>query len=127
YFDRAALAAMALTTDSSILTAVGNDYGYEQLFSRQIEANGNAGDIFIAISTSGNSANIIKAIESAKVKGLIIVGLSGAKEGKMDKMCDYMLKIPSTDTPRIQEAHITIGHILCQLIEEKIFHAFEVK
>ncbi|MEA2029865.1 MAG: D-sedoheptulose 7-phosphate isomerase [Campylobacterota bacterium] len=123
YFDRPALGAMALTTDSSILTAIGNDYGYDQLFSRQIEANGDEGDIFIAISTSGNSSNIIKAIESAKQKGLKIVGLTGAKEGKMDTLCDLIIKAPSTDTPRIQEAHILIGHILCQVIEEEMFGA----
>jgi len=123
YFDRAALAAQALTTDSSILTAIGNDYGYEHLFSRQIEANGNAGDIFIALSTSGNSANIIRAIDVAKAKGLMIVGLTGAKEGKMDSLCDAIIKVPSTDTPRIQEAHILIGHILCQVIEQEMFGA----
>jgi len=121
YFDRPALGAMALTTDSSILTAIGNDYGYDQLFSRQIEANGNEGDIFIAISTSGNSVNIIKAIESAKKKGLTIVGLTGNKEGKMDALCDMIIKVPSSDTPRIQEAHILIGHILCGTIETEIF------
>jgi len=121
YFDRPALAAMALTTDSSILTAIGNDYGYDQLFARQIEANGNEGDIFIAISTSGNSVNIINAIESAKQKGLKIIGLTGAKEGKMDSMCNRIIKAPSTDTPRIQEAHILIGHILCQVIEAEMF------
>ncbi len=121
YFDRAALAAIALTTDSSILTAVGNDYGFESLFSRQIEAHGQEGDIFIALSTSGNSPNILQAIQSAKQRGVKIVGFTGAKEGKMDTLCDYIIKAPSTDTPRIQEAHIMLGHIFCQMVEEQIF------
>jgi D-sedoheptulose 7-phosphate isomerase len=121
YFDRAALPAIALTTDSSILTAIGNDYGYDKLFARQIEANGVEGDIFIAISTSGNSANIIEAIQSAKDKGISVIGLTGAKEGAMDALCDMIIKVPSSDTPRIQEAHILIGHILCGMIEEEMF------
>jgi D-sedoheptulose 7-phosphate isomerase len=121
YFDRAALAAIALTTDSSILTAVGNDYGFESLFSRQIEAHAHAGDIFIALSTSGNSPNILQAIQSAKQRGVKIVGFTGTKESKMDTLCDYIIKVPSTDTPRIQEAHIMIGHIFCQMVEEQIF------
>lgn len=121
YFDRPALPAIALTTDSSILTAIGNDYGYDQLFARQIEANGVEGDVFIAISTSGNSANIVNAIEAAKKKGIIVVGLTGNKEGKMDTLCDKIIKVPSADTPRIQEAHILIGHILCGMIESEMF------
>jgi len=121
YFDRPALSAVALTTDTSILTAIGNDYGYENLFSRQIEANGAEGDVFIALSTSGNSKNIIKALEVAKSKKVITVGLSGSNVGAMDELCDYMIKVPSTSTPRIQEVHIVIGHILCMLVERKLF------
>ncbi|MDD1504959.1 D-sedoheptulose 7-phosphate isomerase [Lysinibacillus sp. CNPSo 3705] len=121
YFDRPGLPSLALTTDSSILTAIGNDYGYERLFSRQIQANGIAGDMFIGISTSGNSANVIKALEECKDKNIITVGLTGAHGGKMDELCDYCIKVPSIETPRIQEAHILIGHIICSIIEEAIF------
>ncbi|NVJ60868.1 MAG: D-sedoheptulose 7-phosphate isomerase [Gammaproteobacteria bacterium] len=121
YFDRPALSAVALTTDSSILTAIGNDYGYEKLFSRQIEGNGIEGDVFIAISTSGNSQNIVEALKTAKNKNIITVGLSGEKIGAMDEYCDFIIKVPSCSTPRIQEAHILIGHTLCMLIEQKLF------
>ncbi|MCD1259526.1 D-sedoheptulose 7-phosphate isomerase [Paenibacillus athensensis] len=121
YFDRPGLASIALTTDTSILTAIGNDYGYERLFSRQIQANGNEGDLFIGISTSGNSANVVKALEACKEKSIITVGLTGAKGGKMEALCDYCIKIPSDETPRIQEAHILVGHIICAAVEQAIF------
>jgi len=121
YFDRPGLPSMALTTDTSILTGVGNDYGYEQLFARQLSANGTKGDMFIAISTSGNSINIVEALIVARQKGLITVGLTGKKSGQMDKYCDYCIKINSEETPRIQEAHILIGHIICSVVEEVIF------
>lgn len=121
FFDRPGLSAFALSTDTSILTAIGNDYGYELSFARQIQANANEGDIFIGISTSGNSKNIIKAIEEAKKKGVITIGLVGEKECEMDKICDYILKVPSTSTPTIQESHIMIGHIICAIVEEQIF------
>ena len=121
YFDRPALPALALTTDTSILTAIGNDYGYSQIFSRQIEANANKGDIFIGISTSGNSENILNAINTAKEKKIITIGLTGQTGGKMKELCDYCLCIPSNETPRIQEAHILIGHIFCASIEEALF------
>ena len=121
FFDRPGLSAFALSTDTSILTAIGNDYGYELSFARQIQANANEGDIFIGISTSGNSKNIVKAIEEAKKKGVITVGLVGEKECEMDKICDYILKVPSTSTPTIQESHIMIGHIICAIVEEEIF------
>lgn len=121
FFDRSALSAISLTTDTSILTAVGNDYGYEYSFSRQIEANANRGDVLIAISTSGNSKNIVKAIETAKLKNVTVIGLVGAKECKMDSICDYIIKVPSTSTPIIQESHIMIGHIICAIVEENIF------
>ena len=121
YFDRPGLASMALTTDTSIITAIGNDYGYDKLFSRQVQANGVKGDIFIGISTSGNSENIIKALEECKLKGIITVGLTGEKGGKMVELCDYCIKAPSNETPRVQEAHILIGHIICAVVEEAIF------
>jgi len=120
-FDRPALPAMALTTDTSILTAIGNDYGYDSLFSRQLEANGRPGDVFIAISTSGNSPNIVRALQAADGIGLVAVGLTGATGGEMADLCRYCVNIPSTDTPRIQEGHITIGHILCASTEQALF------
>lgn len=121
YFDRPGLASIALTTDTSILTAIGNDYGYEKVFSRQLEAQGTKGDIFIGISTSGNSANILKALEICKEKGIISIGLTGQSGGKMNELCDYCIKVPSSCTPRIQESHILIGHILCAIVEEELF------
>ncbi|TQR33662.1 phosphoheptose isomerase [Campylobacter sp. MIT 99-7217] len=121
YFDRDGLASIALTTDTSILTAIGNDYGYERLFSRQLEANGVLGDMFIGISTSGNSKNILEALKSCKEKGILSVGLTGMSGGAMQGLCDYCIKVPSNETPRIQEAHILIGHIICAIIEESLF------
>lgn len=120
-FDRPALPAMALTTDTSILTAISNDYGYESLFSRQLEANARPGDVFIAISTSGNSPNILRALATASRLDLVSIGLSGASGGKMAELCRYCMRIPSTDTARIQEGHITIGHILCASTEQALF------
>ena len=121
FFDRPGLSAFALSTDTSILTAIGNDYGYEKSFSRQIQANAKAGDIFIAISTSGNSKNIVMALEEAKGKGVITVGLVGNKNCEMDKFCDFIIHVPSSLTPTIQESHIMIAHIICGLVEEAIF------
>lgn len=121
YFDRPALASIALTTDTSALTAIGNDYGYELLFSRQLEANGQSGDIYIAISTSGNSKNVLKSLESAKKLGIKTVGLTGASGGKMKDLVDYCITVPSDETPRIQECHILIGHILCAAVEKELF------
>ena len=121
YFDRPPLAAIALTTDSSILTAIGNDYGYEDVFARQVQAHGRAGDVFIAISTSGNSPNILKAIEAAKLLGLVVIGLTGRNGGKMKGLCDVCLCAPSDSTPRIQECHLVIEHNLCAYIEESRF------
>ncbi|NQX88199.1 MAG: D-sedoheptulose 7-phosphate isomerase [Halioglobus sp.] len=120
-FDRPGLPALALTTDTSILTAVGNDYGYEQLFRRQVEANGVAGDVFLGISTSGNSQNIVRALEAAKLKGIATFGLTGGGGGNMRDLCDQCLCVPSTETPRIQEAHILIGHTLCAMVELALF------
>ncbi|EDO7695048.1 D-sedoheptulose 7-phosphate isomerase [Campylobacter coli] len=121
YFDRPGIASIALTTDTSILTAIGNDYGYENLFARQVQAQGVKGDVFIGISTSGNSKNILKALEICKQKGIISIGLSGASGGAMNELCDYCIKVSSTCTPRIQEAHILIGHIICAIVEEELF------
>ncbi|MBP5457943.1 MAG: D-sedoheptulose 7-phosphate isomerase [Paludibacteraceae bacterium] len=121
YFDRPGIPSIALTTDTSILTAVGNDYGFERLFARQIEAQGQKGDVFIGISTSGNSKNILAALEACKAKGIQTIGLTGEKKCRMDDLCDIVLKIPSADTPRIQESHIMVGHILCGLVEEALF------
>ena len=120
-FDRPSIPSLALTTDTSNLTAIGNDYGYDQVFSRQLEGMGQAGDIFIGISTSGNSVNIIKAFESAKKKGITTVALTGRDGGEMAKMADVALVVPSNSTPRIQESHILIGHIICDIIEKETF------
>ena len=121
YFDRPGLPSIALTTDTSILTAIGNDYGYEKLFARQIQANGKRGDIFIGISTSGNSKNIIEALKECKNKDIITIGLTGSSGGRMKELCDYCICVPSDETPRIQESHILIGHIICSVVEEEIF------
>lgn len=115
--DRQALPVIALTTDSSILTSISNDSGFQYIFSRQIEALGERGDIFIGISTSGNSENIIQAIKTAKKTGLLTIGLLGNNGGKTKKYCDFALVVPSRSTPRIQEAHILVIHILCELID----------
>lgn len=121
YFDRPALPAIALTTDTSILTAAGNDYGFEKIFSRQIEANGVKGDVLFAITTSGNSPNILKAIEACRTKGITVIGLTGGTGGLMKDKCDHILTVPSNETPIIQESHIMIGHIICALVEEEMF------
>jgi len=121
YFDRPGIASIALTTDTSIITAIGNDYGYDKLFSRQIQAQGSAGDVFIGISTSGNSANLVEALRMCGQKGIKTIGLTGFTGGKMDSMCDLCIKVPSGETPRIQESHILIGHIICCIVEEKLF------
>ena len=121
FFDRPGLTAFSLATDTSILTAIGNDYGYEKSFSRQIQANAKEGDVFIGISTSGNSNNIVLALQEAQKKGVITVGFVGQKECEMDKWCDYIIHVPSSSTPTIQESHIMIGHIICALVEEAIF------
>lgn len=119
--ERSALPAMALTTDTSILTAVANDYGYETVFSRQLEALANDGDVLIAITTSGTSPNILKAVETAHSKGVIVIGLTGETGGNLKDSADLTIMVPSTDTARIQEAHITIGHIICHLVEKGLF------
>ena len=115
--ERRGLPAIALTTDTSALTAIANDYGYNRIFNRQVEALGREGDLFIGISTSGNSANVISAFTSAKDLGCKTIGLSGRDGGAMNDACDINLVVPSDDTPRIQEMHITIGHILCAAVD----------
>lgn len=120
-FDRNPLPAVALTTDSSILTAIGNDYGYEQVFSRQVQGLGRAGDVLFAYSTSGNSPNIVKALQTARELQLATVGLTGASQGIMNAFCDHLLCVPSTCVPRIQEGHLLIGHTLCEVVEQRIF------
>ena len=121
YFDRPGIPSIALTTDSSVLTAIGNDYGYEKLFSRQVQAMGSEGDIFVGLSTSGNSPNILSALDTCKEKSIFSIGLTGMTGGKMAEKCDICIKVPSNDTPRVQESHILIGHILCCTIEQALF------
>ena len=125
YFDRPGLPSIALTTDSSVITAIGNDYGYDHLFARQVQALGNEGDIFFGLSTSGNSPNILKALDACKEKGILTIGLTGRTGGKMVDKCDFCIKVPSDDTPRIQESHILVGHIICCLVEEELFPDFK--
>jgi D-sedoheptulose 7-phosphate isomerase len=121
YADRKALPAEALHCNTSYLTAVANDYGFDVVYSRMIDGIGEMGDVLIGLSTSGNSANIVKAFEVAKEKGITTIAFTGITGGQMKSVSDYLVNIPSTDTPRIQESHITIGHIICQLVEEKYF------
>ena len=125
-FDRPGLASIALTTDTSMLTAIGNDYGFVQLFARQIQANGQEGDVYFGISTSGNSANILESVYLAKDMGITTVALCGAA-GKLPEVCDLTLNVPSTSTPYIQESHISIGHIICGLVEEAMFSELKPK
>ncbi|MDC3305379.1 D-sedoheptulose 7-phosphate isomerase [Flavobacteriales bacterium] len=121
YTDRPPLYAEALHVNSSYMTAVANDYGYEATYARMIEAVGRKGDVIIGISTSGNSPNVVKAMRKAKELEMLTIGFTGESGGKMKEICDIMICVPSDDTPRIQEAHILIGHIICQLIEEEMF------
>lgn len=120
-FDRPGLPSIALTTDTSILTAIGNDYGYESLFARQIQANGNKGDIFIGYSTSGKSPNILRAFEEARAQELTCIGMTGNRGGPMRELSDYLLEVPSANTPKIQEGHLVLGHIICGLVEDTLF------
>jgi len=121
YFDRPGLSAFALTTDTSVLTAIGNDYGYEKVFSRQVEASAKKGDIVIGISTSGNSPNVLKGLQAAKEIGAITIGLTGQQGGAMRALCDICICAPSTSTPRIQECHLVIEHTICALVEARLF------
>lgn len=121
YYDRPGLPAIALTTDTSILTAIGNDYGYDYTFARQVEALGRRGDVLVVISTSGNSPNILRAAQAAKDRGVSVIGFTGQSGGKLAPLSDLCFRIPSDETPRIQEGHEFIGHLLCALIEEGMY------
>lgn len=123
YLDRPPLFAEALHVNGSFLTAVANDYGYDEVFARAVRAMGQQGDVLFALSTSGHSANILKAIKAAKGLGMKVVGLTGASGGDMADQCDLLIQIPSTDTPRIQEGHLLIGHIICELTESVLFNS----
>jgi D-sedoheptulose 7-phosphate isomerase len=122
YLDRKPLFAEALHVNTSFLTAVANDYSFEEVYSRLVEGKGRRGDILMGLSTSGNSKNVIKALNMAKRKGLLTVGLTGKSGGKMKGICDHIIKVPSSDTPRIQECHIMIGHIICEIVEKALAH-----
>lgn len=126
-FDHPALPCVALTTDSSAMTATANDYGYEHVFARQIVALGRPGDVFLAISTSGNSPNVLLALDAARAGGLVTLGFAGAAGGKMVPLCDHVLRAPSTWTPVIQQCHITAAHIVCALVERAMFPALAPK
>ncbi len=121
--NRPAMRAMALTTDSSILTAIGNDYGYERAFVRQIEGLGQAGDVFLGISTSGRSPNILRALELCRTMGIVTIGMTGKQAVRMPPLCDYCIKIPSDVTMHIQEAHLALEHVFCMLVERHYFRA----
>jgi D-sedoheptulose 7-phosphate isomerase len=121
YKDRKALPSDALHCNTSYLTAVANDYSYDVIYSRLVDGTMNSGDILIGLSTSGNSKNIINAFKTAKEKGIVTIGLTGIVGGEIAVLSDYLINIPSTDTPRIQEAHIMVGHIICELVESKLF------
>jgi D-sedoheptulose 7-phosphate isomerase len=120
-FDRPGLPAIALTTDTSIITAIGNDSGYEKVFARQVQALGRAGDVFVGISTSGKSPNVLAALREARATGLVCVGFTGGDGGPMAGLCDHLVATPSTHTPKIQEGHIAVAHIVCGLIEKACF------
>jgi D-sedoheptulose 7-phosphate isomerase len=120
-FDRPGLPAIALTTDTSIITAISNDYGYDMLFARQVQALGSERDVFIGYSTSGQSTNILRALQEARSRGLTCIGLTGKRGGPMRQLCDYLFEVPSVETPKIQEGHLVIGHILCALVESAMF------
>ncbi len=122
YHDRPPLFAEALHVNTSYLTAVGNDYSYDEIYARIVQAKGRTNDILLGISTSGNSTNVVRAFEEAKSRGMITISFTGENGGKMKELSDILINVPSTDTPRIQESHITIGHIICELVESKIFN-----
>lgn len=121
YKERKGICAISLASNNSSITAIGNDYGYEKVFARQVEALGKEGDILFAISTSGNSESIINALNTAKFLGLITIGFTGKNPCLMDGLCDVLFKVPSDETPIIQEAHIMLGHLICKIVEENLF------
>jgi D-sedoheptulose 7-phosphate isomerase len=120
--DRASMRAVALTTNTSSLTAIGNDFGYDQVFSRQLEGLGQRGDVLVAITTSGASASVLRAIDVARRLGMVVIGMTGARGARFAERCDFALVAPSFETPRIQEGHLAMGHTLCQLIEQALAH-----
>ena len=120
-YDRAPLAALALTTDTSILTAGGNDYGFEQVFERQVQALGRSGDVFLGISTSGDSPNVVRALEAARAMGIVTLGFSGGEGGKMRDLCDGLFLAPARETALIQQAHLVAAHVICALVERTMF------
>jgi D-sedoheptulose 7-phosphate isomerase len=121
YYDRPPLFAEALHVNTSYITAVGNDYSYDEVYARAVRGFGRASDVLVGISTSGNSPNIVRALEAAREQGMVTVGMTGETGGKMKELCQFLLNIPSKDTPRIQECHILLGHIICQIVEENLF------
>ena len=121
YMDREPLFAEALHTNTSYITAVANDYSYDEIYARLVKAKGREGDVLIGLSTSGNSKNVVKALELANELGMITIGFTGARGGKMEPYCKYLITVPSQDTPRIQEAHMVIGHIVCEIVERELF------
>jgi D-sedoheptulose 7-phosphate isomerase len=121
YYDRPPLFAEALHVNTSYITAVGNDYSYDEVYARAVRGFGRTGDVLVGISTSGNSPNIVRALEAAREQGMVTVGMTGETGGKMKELCQFLLNIPSKDTPRIQECHILLGHIICQIVEENLF------
>ena len=121
YFDRPPLYAEALHVNTSYLTAVGNDYGYDETYARMVKAMGRKGDVLFAMSTSGNSANILRAVAVAREQGMTVIGFTGETGGKLAAHCDYLLAVPSQDTPRIQECHMLVGHLICELVEGELF------
>jgi D-sedoheptulose 7-phosphate isomerase len=126
YFDRPGIPSIALSTDTSIITAIGNDYGFDRLFERQVQAQGKSGDVFIGLTTSGNSENIIKALYACKEKNIQSIILTGGNGRKTTDICDICIKVPSIETPRIQESHILIAHIICCIVEEELFGNLKV-
>jgi D-sedoheptulose 7-phosphate isomerase len=120
-FDRPGLPAFALTVDTSVMTAIGNDYGYEHLFARQVQAVGRTGDVLFGFSTSGSSPNILAALQKAREMGLVTVGMTGNRKARITQLVDHCIEIPSPSTPRIQEGHLVVGHIICGLVEERMF------
>lgn len=121
YLDRRSLSAEALTVNTSSITAIANDFGYDRLFARSLEGKGKKGDVFVGISTSGNSPSIVQALVKAREMGIYTVGMTGESGGKMANLCDVLITIPETDTPRIQEGHILVGHIICEIVEREMF------
>jgi D-sedoheptulose 7-phosphate isomerase len=121
YLDRKPLDAEALHVNTSYLTATANDFGFDHVYSRLVEAKGKKGDVLVALSTSGNSANVVNAVKQARKQGLVTIGFTGKNAGQIDDHCDVLIKIPSTDTPRIQELHILLGHIICEIVEQELF------